>query len=587
MRRLSTTAAIALSTLLALACSDPGSFDGDGGGDTAPMPDGMEGEVGADGGGDSGGSDACAVQRWYRDEDGDGFGEPGEFQESCEQPEGFVANSDDCDDEDEEVNPEAEETCDGVDENCNGVEDTAESAETLEAANCETQRGVCEGATTAACASGGEEYAECGAEEFGADYVEAGDEGWRCDGMDNDCDGSTDEACCSSGETPNAVPIGDPSADQSLPVVVPAARGAPSEARFLVAWAAGREVKLAHVDGAGVEVGSVTKSLVGDVQELEVVSHSSGYAVFAVNGADQLQLLRFDGSLSQQGSKKTVNQDPSPNLAAPSAAVQGQTAWVAYSFRDMSLLNSQIVIKAAAVNLSNGDLSTQPLVVSQSGNELPEVGKPEVAVVGGTPTAVWWQARSGNLDVTLRGARLQSGGTINDRFSTSIKGTSGSGESEPVAATEADGAMQLVYPDFSSGTGVLNHLEVGTNETGTLSGATQITGDSQTNRQPAAAAVDADGDGTDDRLVVAWAQGSTSDPAIQVGQTELSNPSMISGRTVVQTSDDENPTLALSDGRIGATWLDGVDNGDSDTADDVKYAPVSIDGPPVCTPGAS
>ena len=36
--------------------------------------------------------------RWYQDADGDSFGNPMKSMISCDQPEGYVANKDDCDD---------------------------------------------------------------------------------------------------------------------------------------------------------------------------------------------------------------------------------------------------------------------------------------------------------------------------------------------------------------------------------------------------------------------------------------------------------------------------------------------------------
>lgn len=59
------------------------------------------------------------------DSDGDGFGgsETGRF---CEQPEGYVTNSDDCDDSQITVYPGAEETCDDLDNDCNEIIDDVE-----------------------------------------------------------------------------------------------------------------------------------------------------------------------------------------------------------------------------------------------------------------------------------------------------------------------------------------------------------------------------------------------------------------------------------------------------------------------------
>ena len=56
---------------------------------------------------------------WYRDADGDGYGDPTNAVEDCEQPDGYVAGNTDCDDTDHEVNPGAEDECD-VDRDCDG-----------------------------------------------------------------------------------------------------------------------------------------------------------------------------------------------------------------------------------------------------------------------------------------------------------------------------------------------------------------------------------------------------------------------------------------------------------------------------------
>jgi N-acetylneuraminic acid mutarotase len=67
----------------------------------------------------------CACPLWqvsYRDADGDGFGDPGLPQPSCDgvvSP-GYVSNDSDCDDANASVHPGVFEVCNGVDDNCNG-----------------------------------------------------------------------------------------------------------------------------------------------------------------------------------------------------------------------------------------------------------------------------------------------------------------------------------------------------------------------------------------------------------------------------------------------------------------------------------
>ena len=57
---------------------------------------------------------------WFADNDSDGFGNPDDMMEACLQPEGYIANNEDCDDQNELAYLDAEEICDGVDNNCDG-----------------------------------------------------------------------------------------------------------------------------------------------------------------------------------------------------------------------------------------------------------------------------------------------------------------------------------------------------------------------------------------------------------------------------------------------------------------------------------
>jgi hypothetical protein len=137
--------------------------------------------------------DAIDAATWYADTDTDGFGDADISYSACEAPPGFMADSSDCDDEDDAAFPGADETCDGTDNDCDGVtdEDDATDAPTWYAdadtdgfgdgdsshSACEVPPGYLADSTD--CDDGD------GAVFPGADEV--------CDGSDNDCDGVTDE----------------------------------------------------------------------------------------------------------------------------------------------------------------------------------------------------------------------------------------------------------------------------------------------------------------------------------------------------------------------------------------------------------
>ena len=73
----------------------------------------------------------------FIDGDQDGFGDPNNSIESCTFENGYVDNSEDCDDSNISIHPNATEVCDELDNNCDGTidEDTAFDASTWYADN--------------------------------------------------------------------------------------------------------------------------------------------------------------------------------------------------------------------------------------------------------------------------------------------------------------------------------------------------------------------------------------------------------------------------------------------------------------------
>ncbi len=65
--------------------------------------------------------DPTDAPNWYRDADGDGYGDPNDVRnDTCEPPPGYVRDNTDCDDTKSSVNPGADEVCNGIDDDCDG-----------------------------------------------------------------------------------------------------------------------------------------------------------------------------------------------------------------------------------------------------------------------------------------------------------------------------------------------------------------------------------------------------------------------------------------------------------------------------------
>jgi len=69
------------------------------------------------------GSSGDTATSWYKDVDGDGFGDPATEVVGDQPDNTYVANKNDCDDTDINVNPNGIETADRVDEDCDGEVD--------------------------------------------------------------------------------------------------------------------------------------------------------------------------------------------------------------------------------------------------------------------------------------------------------------------------------------------------------------------------------------------------------------------------------------------------------------------------------
>ena len=150
----------------------------------------------------------CTGYTFYRDADGDGYGDPDDSVTSTdpEAPDGYVDNSSDCDDSNAAINPAAEEVCDEVDNNCNG--ETDEGVTTTYFSDADSDGYGDAGNATEACSAPAgyvEDNTDCddsnAAVHPGAEEI--------ADNLDNDCDGEIDEDITTTPSPPENVSASD------------------------------------------------------------------------------------------------------------------------------------------------------------------------------------------------------------------------------------------------------------------------------------------------------------------------------------------------------------------------------------------
>ncbi len=167
--------------------------------------------------GDTDEDDAVDATTWYADSDSDRYGDATVSTTACSQPSGYVADSEDCDDSDAAISPDADEACDGVDNDCDGDtdEDDAVDATSWYADDDGDGYGDASVASTA-CSQPADTVADdTDCDDSDATISPDADE--ECDGVDNDCDGATDEDSAIDASTWYADDDGDGYGDASNP----------------------------------------------------------------------------------------------------------------------------------------------------------------------------------------------------------------------------------------------------------------------------------------------------------------------------------------------------------------------------------
>ncbi|MCB9677617.1 MAG: putative metal-binding motif-containing protein [Alphaproteobacteria bacterium] len=133
-------------------------------------------------------ADDCVIrQDWYRDADGDGYGDAADSTSAPTASPGYVADATDCDDADPLVHPGADERCNDADDDCDGQTDEGIDQTWYVDADGdgyggEAASGDCEAPPDAAAVDG-----DC--DDGDPAVSPAATEIWY-DGIDQDCDGN-------------------------------------------------------------------------------------------------------------------------------------------------------------------------------------------------------------------------------------------------------------------------------------------------------------------------------------------------------------------------------------------------------------
>jgi len=135
-------------------------------------------------------NDATDAVVWYQDLDGDGAGTNAALSMACDQPSGYAADSDDCDDSNASIHPDASESCDEVDNDCDGSVDEGVMSTFYEDTDGDGY-GVGTSTTEACDTPSGFSATSGDCDDTSASVSPTASE--QCNSVDDNCDGTTDE----------------------------------------------------------------------------------------------------------------------------------------------------------------------------------------------------------------------------------------------------------------------------------------------------------------------------------------------------------------------------------------------------------
>jgi len=129
--------------------------------------------------------------RYFRDQDGDGYGITTDFINACSAPAGYTREAGDCDDTNPDINPGAEDPCDGLDNNCNSSIDENALVQTYFLDEDGDGFGNNNNTRESCIELAGYVLQGGDCDDNNANVNPEGDE--LCDQLDNNCNGEADE----------------------------------------------------------------------------------------------------------------------------------------------------------------------------------------------------------------------------------------------------------------------------------------------------------------------------------------------------------------------------------------------------------